>query len=656
MKRFLSFICAIMMLVSCMAYSVFAEEEPLPEQPTDELTNIAVNGMGYCSSEKNSSWTPPSSIINGLRNTDDWHGWEPKYPSVEPGQNTSLGFSGEYCGIKFLNKEYYEVYEIKVNAGLHNLFGGQNTKYVVEALVEGVWTEIAVFYDSQFQPQAYATYEEAMANDTSNYHIPADFSYTLETPVTTNNVRITINECAKNYPGGDILIFPYIYEVELIGKLGVTPDIDLPEGAVFSQNIGYHSLPEATSSAKFAHPFLAIDGDDKSPTAWKPSDLSAGQALTLNLPRAYNINKFVVNFGEIPVGTTPENYQFNIEAYINGAWTKVADGNSYDSENNTCITEYPITTVSTDKVRLVFPNALTSTPAVYEFEAHIEGERTYFLNTRFSELQKTSASKGNLSILGTPYASASHIPYSDVLYMNDGKTYNEANVWFPSTMDLPVHCGIVLDQIYSVDKIVVYCKEPAEMGDDVTAFDIKALVNGEYVTIAKGESYNKRTGYTTIYDLETPVQTNDIKIEFTRCGGTIPNILELEIYSSETGPAPFKGYDLGLDAPEISDYPEVQEPVTPDNPDDPDDPIDDESSSVESSEETSDETSDETTTVESSANEESSSNGSSDNNGDNSDKNDNKTGLIVGICISVAVVIAIAVCAVIVIKKKKDSK
>ena len=80
MKRFLSFICAIMMLVSCMAYSVFAEEEPLPEQPTDELTNIAVNGMGYCSSEKNSSWTPPSSIINGLRNTDDWHGWGAKIP------------------------------------------------------------------------------------------------------------------------------------------------------------------------------------------------------------------------------------------------------------------------------------------------------------------------------------------------------------------------------------------------------------------------------------------------------------------------------------------------------------------------------------------------------------------------------------------------
>ena len=561
-----------------------------------------------------------------------------------------MGFSGEYCGIKFLNKEYYEIYEIKMNAGLHNLFGGQNTKYTVEALVEGVWQEIAVFYDSDFTPQSYASYEEAMTNDKSNYHIPSDFTYTLETPVTTNNVRINISEFGKNYPGGDILLFPYIYEVQLIGKLGVTPDIDLPEGAVFSQNIGYHSFPEATSSAKFAYPFLAIDGDDKKPTAWSPSDLSAGQALTLQFEQEYNINKFVANFGEIALGKTPENYQFIIEAKIDGAWTKVAEGNSFDSENNTCVTEYSIETVTTDAVRLVFPNALTSAPSVYEFEAHLDGERTYYLNTRFSELQKTSASKGNLSILGTPYASASHIPYSDVLFMNDGKTYTEASVWFPSTMDLPVHCGIVLDKTYEIDKIVVYCKEAAVIGDDVTSFDIKALVNGEYVTIAQGESYNERTGYTTIYDLETPVTTSDIRLEFTRCGGTIPNVLELEIYSSESFPAAFVGYNLGLSAPEISDYPEI----TPDPPVENDPPFEDESSSEETSEETSDETSEETSTVTEETSTPDTSSGNNTNDG--SDKDDgNKTGLIVGICICVAVVIAVVAVAVIVIKKKKDS-
>ena len=618
MKRFLSLLCAIIMILALVPMTAFAEENNEGEGTGNELTNIAPNGVGYSTSEKHSSWTPPSSLNNGKTNADDWHGWECLYPKVAPGQNTSAGFSGEYCGIKFLNKEYYEIHEIKINAGLHALFGGQNTKYTVNALIEGEWKTIAEFHDADFKPQAYDSYEDAMANDTSNYHIPADYSVKLTTPVTTNNVRVHISEFGKNYPGGDILVFPYIYELELIGKRGITPDIDLPEDAVFSQNICYNSYVSATSSAKFKYPYLAIDGADLK-TAWQPSSLEAGQALTVEFPKTYKVTSFNVNFGEVVDGMpTPTNYPFIIEALIDGEWKKVADGNSYDSSNNSLVTSYDIATIETNSVRLVFEQELEKAPSVYEFEAIIEGERTYYLKSRYPDMIRMSAAKGNVAVLGTPYASANFIPYSDLSYITDGRAYAEAEVWFPGTMDLPVHCGVTLDREYEINKIVVYAKEPTIMGDDVTSFNILALQNGEYVKIASGDSYDPRTGYVTIYDLETPIKTTDVKIEFTRCGGTVPNILELEIYSVDRVVAPFEGYNLGTSAPEIEDFPEPGS------------------------------SSDETSTENESSSEELSEN----QNGDQ-DKEGSNVGVIVGVTLCFAVAIGMGFVAVFMKKKKK---
>ena len=618
MKRFLSLICAIVMMLSLIPFVISAEEQDETPDP-NALTNIAPNGVGYSTSEKHSSWTPPSSLNNGKTNADDWHGWECLYPKVAPGQNTSEGFSGEYCGIKFLNQEYYEIHEIKINAGLHALCGGQNTKYTVMALIEGKWEEIGVFYDEDFKPQAYESYEDAMANDKSNYHIPSDYSFKLSEPVTTNNVRIHISEFGKNYPGGDILVFPYIYELELIGKRGETPDVVLPEDTEFSQNICYVSYVSATSSAKFRYPFLAIDGDVKSKTAWQPSSLEAGQALTVEFPKSYKITSFNVDFGEILVGAKPQEFDFVIEALVGGTWQKVADGHSYDSANKTCVTSYDITTVEATAVRLVFEDALEKAPLVYEFEAIIEGERSYkFLESRYSDMVKNSAAKGNVAVLGTPYASANFIPYSDLSYIIDGRSYAEAEVWFPGTMDLPVHCGVTLDREYTVNKIVIYVKEPKILGDDITTFDIKALQNGEYVTIAQGQSYDPRTGYITIYDLETPIKTTDIRIDFTRCGGTIPNVLELEVYSVERVVAPFDGYKLGTSAPEVEDFPEIKE----------------ESSNEESSSEITGET-------------------ENPDKQDNGEKNGSNVSIIVGVSICFVVAVGCPV-AVICFKKKKN--
>lgn len=565
MKKIISTLLAIIFLASFAAPTAFAEEEPVTE-----LENVAIKGLGYCSSMKNSDWTPPSTINDGVSN--DWPGWEPAYPNVPPTMNTSEGFDGEYCGVKFLNNEYYEISKINVVLGLHAQYT-QNPTYTVKALVEGEWKEIATFKDEDAKPRSYASYQDAMEKDTSNYHIRSDISIDLDTPVNTNNVRIIVDDFAKSYPGGDVLVFPYIYEVELIGKRGETPDITLPENAVFSQNAAYNSIPRATTSKELAYPFLAIDGKDT--TAWKPGSLEAGQAITLELEKEYTVDKITLNFGNVTPAQIAGKASFKIEAFVGGTWQKLADACTYNETAASCVTEHQLASpIKTNQVRIVFEQALTVAPSLYEFEVNIVGERTYYLESKFSAFQKQSAAKGNLAILGTAYASENRAPYSEPSFINDGRILKNSNVWFSGLVTTPVNCGVKLDKTYTVNKVVVYCSEPAKIGKDVMHFNIVAKVNGEDKIIAQGRSYDAKnivesseSRYTTVYTFPEGVVTDDIKIEFTRSSSTIPNVLELEIYSDNSGTSAFTGYPTEAKEPTYTpvELPPDEEPAQPGN-------------------------------------------------------------------------------------------
>ena len=599
MKRIISTLIALLMLISCFSLLVFAEEQEESEYPAG-LENVALKGIAYCSSMKNSNWTPPNSINNGLDYTEDWHGWEPKYPTIAPGQNTASGFKGEYCGVKFLNREYYEVHEIRMSIGLHSQYR-QNVTYTIEALVEGEWQTVAVLHDSDAvnikldtddadkdgdkTDYVYSSYEDAMDRDTSNYHIGAELSYVLESPITTNNVRVSVSDFAKNFPGGDVLIFPYIYEVELVGRLGVTPDIDLPEGAVFSSNAAYNSIPDATSSKEFAYPYRAIDG--KTTTAWSPKNAGASESLTLALTKEFEINSFAINIGKVDATKFVQDYKFEIQAYVNGEWIKVVDGASYSETakaiDETNIIKYNLsTTVKTNKVRLAFGQLPSALPSIYEFEANITGERTYYLEKRFDSYQTNSSAKGNLAILGKAYASANILPYSDPAYINDGRCLADSNVWFPGNLTVPVSCGVKLDKAYTINKIVVYCATPDTIGFGVTRFNIVAKVDGVDKIIAEGEAYDpakmvegSETRYATIYEFPEGIKTDDIKIDFTRGSSTIPNVMELEFYSDTEKCSMFDGYPTTATVPVYVDDPTYQ----PDS-NEPTDKTDDDGSTI----------------------------------------------------------------------------
>lgn len=558
MKKVICLLLAFVFILSCLPMAVFADEIG-DSGETDELYNVtkSENALAYSSSEKNTLWTPAASLIDGKYSDDTWQGWEVGYPDIIYGSDTSAGFSGQYYGVKFRNKEYYEIHDIYINMGLHAAMGGQNAHFTVQFLVEGVWVTVFEFSDSDTKPLAYESYEDAMANDTSFYHIPAEISFKLDTPITTNNVRVTLSEYAKNYPGGDVLIFPYVYEIELNGKRGETPALELPEGAVVSTNIGYHSYPEASSSTPYRYPYCAIDGKDTS--FWSPRKKTAGQSLSLVLAEAKKINKAVVNFGKFQGVDNNTAHNFNIEALVNDQWILVGSGNSLDENviastnvGENIVMEFTFEEVEATALRIVFTESFTKAPTVYELEAHMSEEKTYFVEDRFDVNQRSSASKGNIAVIGTPYANLDFAPYSDVNYIIDGRKDKDAYVWFTGVVDMPSYCGIKFNKKQLIDRVALYFFVPAEEGTDIMSIKIQALVDGEYVTLVDTKSYHRDLKYSPAFKFD-PVETDDIRILYTAGNGTFAHLKEIEVYSPNGGLPMFEGLDAMEAMPEFID-------------------------------------------------------------------------------------------------------
>ena len=560
MKKGISFLLSIIFLLSGLSTLAFADDavdggtsgdETLVEEPY----NVArvENALAYASSEKNTLWTPSVALNDGKYNNgtqSNWQGWECGYPDIIYGADTSAGFSGQYFGIKFTNKEYYEISEMYFNTGLHAAMGHQNAKFTVQCLVEGMWVTVKEFYDSDTKPVSYESYEEAMEKDTSFYHIPSEYRFTLDTPVNTNNVRVTISEYAKNYPGGDVLIFPYVYEMELIGVRGETPELELPEGAYVSTNVGYHSYPSASSSTSYKYPYNAIDG--KVTTSWSPKGREAGEYLMLSYVDAKKINKAVVNFGEYLAGVDYTDYKFNIEALVNGEWIVLASGHSLDTANSTQTTEYTFNEVEATAVKLVLTEGFTKRPNIYEFETHLSNDRTYYLEDRYDSFQRLSASKGNIAIIGTPYANRDFAPYSDVNYIVDGQIDEYAYVWFTGVIDMPSYCGVTFHEMQTIDRVALYFHTPAEEGIDIMGIQIQAKIDGEYVTLVTTKSYDKDLKYCPAFKFD-PVVTDDIRILYTSGNGTFAHLKELEIYSPNGVVPMFDGMGQMVDPPTFID-------------------------------------------------------------------------------------------------------
>ena len=527
MKRFFSVILSLVFLLSLTVNFVFAEEVENP------ISNIAPKGTAYSSSEKNSLWTPVESVVNGRYGgvNGEWQGWECAYPEVGVGQDTSNGFSGEYFGINFKSK-CYDIYEIRMNIGLHTLAGGQNATYTIEALVDGMWKQVVVLKDDQAIPtdsEKYADYNAVMNDSSASTRVNATLYYTLEEPISTNNIRVTVSDYAKNYEGGDVLIFPFVYELELFGVQGYTPEIILPEGATFSTDVAWYSYPSASQSSNGTYPFLAIDG--KNDTYWECVNYQGGEYFTLMFNKEYEISTV-----KMLLGTQSDNklQATTLEYYFDGTW-QVMSGTSptlRNAEDGFYGLDYTFESTIVGGIRIMFKRPCDSLK-LYSIEAHLDDAKTYVFENRFTKAQLELASINNIALIGTPYSSASFDPYSEDGFINDGLKNEDSKVWFTGTIDAPAYCGITFDYPHKINKVSITVRDSRVDGEEIMRLEIQALINGEYVTVAQGKSYDG--DYQTEYTFDE-IETTDVRVVIKEAYGAIPNVKELEIYSSEITP------------------------------------------------------------------------------------------------------------------------
>lgn len=539
MKKLFSVILSLVFLLTLMANFAFADEVE------NQITNFAPKGVAYSSSEKNSLWTPVESVINGKYGGVDgeWQGWECAYPEVSVGQDTSNGFSGDYFGIDFKSR-FYDIYEIKMNIGLHTLAGGQNATYTFEALIEGKWEQFVVLKDDQAIPTdsaKYADYNAVMNDPNASTRVNATLYYTLEEPISTNNVRVTVSDYAKNYEGGDVLIFPFVYELELFGKQGDTPDMILPEGAAFTTDVALLSYPSASQGSNGTYPMLAIDGKDD--TYWEYANYEGGEYFTLMFDKNYEIGLI-----KMLLGTQSDNkiQATSLEYYLDGSW-QIMSGTTptlKNAEAGFYRLDYEFESIVVGGIRVKFKRA-TDSLKLYSIEAHLYDAKTYAYENRFSIEQLASASHNNIAMIGKPYSSASFAPYSDESFINDGLKNEDSKSWFTGTIDALAYCGITFDYPHKINKVAVAVRDSRINGEEVMRFEIQALVNGEYVTVAQGKSYDG--DYQTEYTFNE-IETTDVRVVINEARGAIPNIKELEIYSSEISPM-----FVGINSVEIND-------------------------------------------------------------------------------------------------------
>ena len=564
MRKILSILLMALLLMTNMSFFALANElaEPIPEE-TIELENISPLGVAYCTSEKNSLWTPVKSMINGKYGGVDgeWQGWECAYPEVSVGQDTSNGFSGEFCGIKF-DETYYEIYSLKMNIGIHTLCGGQNATYTVQALVAGKWQDIVILKDDQAVPtntEKYSCYDDVIADKDASHRVNATLTYVLEEPITTNNVRVVISDYAKNYEGGDVLIFPFIYELELFGKEGEAPDLILPEGASETTNVAWHSYPQAPLGTNSTYPFLAIDSNTN--TYWEFENYQGGEYFTLLLDKEYEIGLIEMLFEKSP---DKKIQATEIEYFYDGEWRSFENastrlGTAPDGYYS-IVCEISATPMSA--VRIKFKTK-TELLRLCEVSVNLKDTKTYCFDNRFTQAQIESASNGNLAIIGKTYSSLSFEPYSSDSYINDGVS-SGGKVWFTGTLDSPVYCGIKFDYAQKISSATVAVRQSSIIGRENMRFEIQALVDGEYVTLVQGRSYDQNGNYKTSYTFGE-VETTDVRVVVLEGHGAIPNVMELELYSNgKENLAMFQGLAaIASNEPEIDDS-ETEEETDPD--------------------------------------------------------------------------------------------
>ncbi len=438
----------------------------------------------------------------------------------------------------YVSNEIYDIYDIE--GGNHPI------KFVIREDFGGAMFDVV-----------YVEYQSVVRHENKDPVINEDGSVRTQT-VVDNRYMFEYDDDGKVVIGQktasthDWWLIPIVQEVELWGHQAVTiPKFDVPEGAEVVTDAALGGMASATTSANMCYPLL---GNDRTKTTqWVARDYE-NQSYWIDFDKDYQIKDIVINFGNMPADRAGSEYIYNLYVKKDGAWTLLKGNNTVVTDSQDVLDTYDVE----DKIggfKVEFTSSKKDganiVPAITDTNAAISnGEQCVFLSGYLNTYRASSIAQGNLAPYGTAYCSSSfdYSNISDVNFINDGQTTNDAFSWYAENFARGTYCGITLKDSEDVTKVTLYFNDVIVQGkpqDHVMTFDVQVLVDGEYKTVKSGTSYDSSTKssiITLIFD--APVRTNDVRIVYQANGLVFPYLKELEIYAGEKLYSAFDGYQL----------------------------------------------------------------------------------------------------------------
>lgn len=353
----------------------------------------------------------------------------------------------------------------------------------------------------------------------------------------------------------DWWLVPLVQEVEINGFQTVNkPRFDVPEGAEVVSDAALGGMAGATTSALSQYPLL---GNDKlSTTQWQAADYE-GQSYWIDFDMDYKIKEVKFDFGSMPQGYAGSKYEFNVYVKKNGEWTLFAENQKADAVS-TLLTDEQRTKIAIEDtiggVKIEFTSSTLDgepvEPRITEVSAPImDGKQCVFLSSYLDFFRASSTAQGNLACYGEAYCSSSfdYANVSDVNYLIDGQVTDDAFSWFANDFTKGTYCGVKLKDTEEITKVVLYFNDAITGGNydkHVMTYDVEALIDGKYVKVGEGASYDIDTKKPVVAIEFEAVETNDIRIVFKSSAMVFPYCKELEVYAGEKVYSAYDGYML----------------------------------------------------------------------------------------------------------------
>ena len=353
----------------------------------------------------------------------------------------------------------------------------------------------------------------------------------------------------------DWWLVPLVQEVEVYGFQTINkPKFDVPEGAEVVSDAALGGMAGATTSAFGQYPLL---GNDRlATTQWQAND-HEGQSYWVDFDMEYKIREVKLDFGSMPAAFADSVYNFNVYVKKDGEWQLLVANQTANAISKLLTDEERVKIPIEDVIGGVKIEFTSSTkngepiePRITELSAPImDGKQCVFLSTYLDFFRASSSAQGNLACYGEAYCSSSfdYANVSDVNYIIDGQVTDDAFSWFANDFTKGTYCGVKLKETESVTKVVLYFNDAITGGDyagRVMLYDIEALIDGEYVKIAEGASYDTDTKKPIVAIEFEAVKTNDIRIVYKSSAMIFPYLKEIEIYAGEKVYSAYDGYML----------------------------------------------------------------------------------------------------------------